>query len=172
MESRHFESWSAPSPPAPPFRPLILKCLASLVPGHQLNSTEYCAPIWLGFPFLGLNARHSETRVNECTLTYTINKYGRIPILTWGVGGNRSARRKSTEELANQIHIQPWLAALVKGKCSNIKTASILEATGGVCHPDTERNRPYKIPWPSLELNRGPTAPQARTLPVYQKLGQ
>ena len=32
--------------------------------------------------------------------------------------------------------------------------------------PGTERNRPYKIPWPSRELNCVPTAQQARTLPV------
>ena len=39
-------------------------------------------------------------------------------------------------------------------------------ATGVVCHPDTEQNRPYKIPWSCRGLNRGPTAPQAITLPV------
>ena len=57
-----------------------------------------------------------------------------------------------------------WLAALVKGKCSNTKPTRL--ATGVVCHPDTEQNRPYKIPWPCRGLNQGPTAPQARTLPV------
>ena len=35
-----------------------------------------------------------------------------------------------------------------------------------MCHPDSEQNRPYKIPWPCQELNRGPTAPQTNTLPV------
>ena len=60
-----------------------------------------------------------------------------------------------------------WLAELVKGKCSSTKpTRPTRLATGVVCHPDTERNRPYKIPWPCWELNRGPTALQARTLPV------
>ena len=56
------------------------------------------------------------------------------------------------------------LAALVKEKCLSTKPTRF--ATGVVCHPDTEQNRPYKIPWPCQELNRGPTAPQARTLPV------
>ena len=84
-----------------------------------------------------------------------------------GVGGNWSARRKPTKagmESANQIHIQHWLAALVKGKCSSTKPTRL--ATGVVCHPDTEQNRPYKIHWPCRGLNRGPTVPQARTLPV------
>ena len=57
-----------------------------------------------------------------------------------------------------------WLAALVNWKCSSTKPTRL--ATGVVCHPDTEQNRPYKIPGPYRELNRGPTAPQARTLPV------
>ena len=58
-----------------------------------------------------------------------------------------------------------WLAALVKRKCSSTKPTRL--ATGVVCHPDTEQKRPYKIPWPCRELNRGPTAPQARSLPVF-----
>ena len=37
-----------------------------------------------------------------------------------------------------------WLAALVKGKCSSTKPTRL--ATGVVCHPDSEQNRPYKIP--------------------------
>ena len=57
-----------------------------------------------------------------------------------------------------------WLAALVKGKCSSAKPTRL--ATGVVCHLDTEQNRPFKIPWPCRGLNRGPTAPQARTIPV------
>ena len=58
-----------------------------------------------------------------------------------------------------------WLAALVKGKCSSTKPTRL--ATGVMCHPDTEQNRPYKIrPWPCRGLNRVPTAPQATTLPV------
>ena len=57
-----------------------------------------------------------------------------------------------------------WLAALVEGKCSNTKPTIL--ATGVVCHPDKKQNKPYKIPWPCQELKRGPTAPQARTLPV------
>ena len=58
-----------------------------------------------------------------------------------------------------------WLAALVKGKCSSTKPTRL--TTGVLCHPDTEQNRPYKIcPWPYRGLNWGPTAPQARTLPV------
>ena len=100
-------------------------------------------------------------------------KYERIRIL--GVGGNRSARRKPTKagmESANQIHIQPLLAALVKGKCSSTKpgvVAILIQnrigptkspgpalATGVVCHPN-KQNRPYKIPWPCRGLNRGPT---------------
>ena len=50
-----------------------------------------------------------------------------------------------------------WLAALVKGKCSSTKPTRL--ATGVMCHPDTEQNRPYKIrPWPCRGLNRVPTA--------------
>ena len=45
-----------------------------------------------------------------------------------------------------------WLAALVKGKCSSTKPTCL--ATGVACHPDTEQNRPYKIPWPCRKLNR------------------
>ena len=67
----------------------------------------------------------------------------------FGVGGNRSAQRKPTEagmESANQIHIQThWLASLVKGKCTSTKPTHF--ATGVVCHPDTEQNRPTKFPW-------------------------
>ena len=48
------------------------------------------------------------------------------------------------------------LAALVKGKCKSTKPTRI--ATGVVCHPDTEQNRPYKIPWSCRGLNRAPTA--------------
>ena len=58
-----------------------------------------------------------------------------------------------------------WLAALVKGKCIRSTKPTRL-TTGVVCHPDTEQDRPYKIPWSCRGLNRGPTAPQARTLPV------
>ena len=64
-----------------------------------------------------------------------------------GVGGNRSTRRKPTKadmELANQIQIQL--------NCSSTKPTRI--ASGVVCHSETERNRPYKIPWPCRELNR------------------
>ena len=75
-------------------------------------------------------------------------------------------------ESANQIHIQPLaIAAMVKGKCSSTKPTRL--ATGVVCHPDTEQNRPYKIPGPSWELNRGSTTPQARTftsVPHYYSL--
>ena len=46
-----------------------------------------------------------------------------------------------------------WLAALVKGKCLSTKPTHL--AAGVVCYPDTEQNRPYKIPWPCQELNRG-----------------
>ena len=85
-----------------------------------------------------------------------------------GVGGNRSARRKPTKagmELANQIHIQPLASCImVKGKCTSTKPTRL--ATGVVCHPGTEQNRPYKIPWSCRGLNQGPTALQARTLPV------
>ena len=55
-----------------------------------------------------------------------------------------------------------WLAALLKGKCSSTKPTCL--ATGVVCHPDTEQNRPYNIP-KSRGLNWGPTAPhQCATL--------
>ena len=84
-----------------------------------------------------------------------------------GVGGNRSARRKPTKAGMNRktkFKNNHWLAALVKEKCSSTKPTRL--TTGVVCHPDSEQNRPYKISWPCRELNRGPTAPQARTLPV------
>ena len=58
-----------------------------------------------------------------------------------------------------------WLAALVK-KESVPSTKPTRIATGIVCHPDTEQNRPYKILWPCRGLNWIPTAPQTRTLPV------
>ena len=93
-------------------------------------------------------------------------KYERILIVRW--------RRKPEcpeENLPRRVWNRQtkltynhWLAALVKGKCSSTKTTCL--ATGVVFHPDTEQNRPYKIPWPYRGLNRGPTAPQARTLPV------
>ena len=86
-----------------------------------------------------------------------------------GVGGNRSARRKPTKvgmESANQTHIQPLASCIGSRKESVPSTKPTRLATGVVCHPDTEQNRPYKIPWPCRGLNRGPTAPQVRTLPV------
>ena len=50
------------------------------------------------------------------------------------------------------------LAALVKGKCSSTKPTHL--PTGVVCYPDKEQNRPYKIPRPRRESNRGTTAAQ------------
>ena len=79
-----------------------------------------------------------------------------------GVRGNRSARRKPTKagmESANQIHIQSLTSCIGERKVFEHKPTRL--ATVVVCHPDTEQNRPYKIRW------FGPTAPQARTLPVY-----
>ena len=64
----------------------------------------------------------------------------RFQLLVLGVGGNRSAWRKPTGagmELVNQIHIG-------KGKC--LSTNPTCLATGVVCHPDTEQNRPSKSP--------------------------
>ena len=85
-----------------------------------------------------------------------------------GVGWNGGAWRKPTKGgygiRQTKFTYNHWLAALVKGKCTSTKPTHL--ATGVVCHPDTERNRPYKIPWSCRGLNRGPTAPQARTLPV------
>ena len=84
-----------------------------------------------------------------------------------GVGGNRSARRKPTKagmESANQIHIQPLASCIGERKVFEHLPTRL--ATGVVCHPNSEQKRPYKIPWPCRELNRGPTALQARTLPV------
>ena len=57
-----------------------------------------------------------------------------------------------------------WLAALVKGKFSSTKPTRLV--TGVVCHPDTEQNRPYKIPWSCRQFEPGTTVPHARTLPV------
>ena len=67
-----------------------------------------------------------------------------------GVGGNRSARRKPTKagmESANQIHIQPLARCTGERKVYATSTRSTRLATGVVCHPDTEQNRPYKNPW-------------------------
>ena len=80
-----------------------------------------------------------------------------------GVPGENLPRRVWNQQ--TKLTYNHWLAALVKGKCSSIKPTRL--ATGVMCHPDTEQNRPYKIhPWPCRDLNRGPTAPQARTFPV------
>ena len=84
-----------------------------------------------------------------------------------GVGGNQSAQRKPTKagmESVNQTHIQPLASCIGERKVFEHKPTCL--ATGVVCHPDSEQNKPYKIPWPCRGLNRGPTAPQARTLPV------
>ena len=86
-----------------------------------------------------------------------------------GVGGNWSAQRKPIPikvgmESANQIH--HWLVALVKGKCTSRALNQPASPLEYMCHPDTEQNRPYNIPWSCRGLNQGPTAPQARTLPV------
>ena len=84
-----------------------------------------------------------------------------------GVGGNQSTRRKPTKtgmESANQTHIQPLASCIGERKCWSTKPTCL--ATAVVCHPDTEQNRPFKIPWPCRGLNRGLNAPQARTLPV------
>ena len=84
-----------------------------------------------------------------------------------GVRGNWSARRKPTKagmESANQIYVQPLASCIGERKVFEHKPTRL--ATGVVCHPDTEQNRPYKIPWPCRGLNQGPTALQARTLPV------
>ena len=107
-------------------------------------------------------------RANECTLMYDHQVYRRIPIFMCRrkpeclektyQGGYGYRQTKFT-----YIH---WLAALVKGKCSSTKPTHL--ATGVVCHPHTEQNRPYKIPCSCRGLNRGPTALQARTLPVCQ----
>ena len=92
-------------------------------------------------------------------------KYERIPIFR--CRRKPSARRKYTNvgmESANQIHIQPLASCIGERKVFEHKLTRL--ATGVVCHPDTEQNRPYKIPWLCWGLNRGHTAPQARTLPV------
>ena len=67
-------------------------------------------------------------------------------------------------ESAKQIHINHWLAALVKVKCWSTKPTYL--TTGMVCHPDTEQNRPVKNPLALLGIELGPTAPKARALPV------
>ena len=60
-----------------------------------------------------------------------------------GVGGNRSARRKPTKagmESANQTHIQPLASCIGERKVFEHKPTRL--ATGVVCHPDSEQNRP------------------------------
>ena len=93
-------------------------------------------------------------------------KYERIPIF-------RCRRKpecpektytKTGMESANQIYIQPLASCIGERKVFEPKPTRL--ATGVVYHPDSEQNRPYKFPWPCRELNRWPTAPQARTLPV------
>ena len=68
-------------------------------------------------------------------------------------GENLPRRVRNRQTIFTYNH---WLAALMKGKCSSTEPTRL--ATGVVCHPDTEQNRPYKIPWPCRGLNRGPTA--------------
>ena len=97
----------------------------------------------------------------------TRNTETREGIRFLGVGGNRMPGENLPRRVWNRqtkFTYNHWLAALVKGKCTSTKPTRL--ATGVVCHPDTEQNRPYKIPWSCRGLNRGPTAPQARTLPV------
>ena len=80
-----------------------------------------------------------------------------------GVGGNWSNGENLPRQVWNRqtkFTYNHWLAALVKGKFSSTKPTRL--ATRVVCHPDTEQNRFYEIPWPCWELNRGPTA-QARS---------
>ena len=60
------------------------------------------------------------------------------------VGGNWSTWRKPTKvgmELPNQAHIQPMASCIGKRKVFE-------QQTNPPCHPDTEQNRPYKIPGP------------------------
>ena len=76
-------------------------------------------------------------------------------VIHWAQGGYRIGKTSS--------QYNHWLAALVKGKCSNTKPT--YHASGVVCHHDAEQNRSLKIAWPCWELNCGPIAPQ--TLPVY-----
>ena len=84
-----------------------------------------------------------------------------------GVRENRSVRRKPKAgmESANRIHIQPLR------NCISERNQPL--ATGVVCHPDTEQNRPYKVRWPCRELNWKPIALQrelyqcATLLPIF-----
>ena len=73
---------------------------------------------------------------------------------------------KAGMESANQIQIQPLASCIGERKVSPSGTKPTRLATGVVCHSDTEQNWLYKIPWSCRKLNRGPTAPQAKTLPV------
>ena len=62
-----------------------------------------------------------------------------------GVGGNRSARRKTYQGgYGIGKPNSHTTTALVKGKCSRTKPTR--HATGVVCLPDTDQNRPYKNP--------------------------
>ena len=85
-------------------------------------------------------------------------KYERIPIF-------RCRRKPECPEKAYQggygigkpnshTLYNHWLAALVKGKCSNTKLTRL--ATGVMSRPDTEQSRPYKIcPWPCRRFEPG-----------------
>ena len=87
-----------------------------------------------------------------------------------GAGGNRSSRRKPTKtgmESANQIHIQPLASCIGEKKVyehSNTKPTRL--ATGVVCHPDTEQNRPTKSPGPAGDWTGNLLYHQARDLPA------
>ena len=120
------------------------------------------AHTYIGYYTSGRQAGLVHTTRDQKLWTRNMKRYRFL-----GVGGNRSAWRKPTRagvESANQIHIQPLASCIGERKVFEHKRTRL--DTGVVCHPDTEQNRPYKIPWPCRGLNQGPTALQARTLPV------
>ena len=68
----------------------------------------------------------------------------------------RSTRGKPTKlglESANQTHVKPLASCI--GEKESVRALNQPLATGIVCHPDTEQNRPYKTPWPCRGLNLG-----------------
>ena len=83
----------------------------------------------------------------------TINRYGRILIfrgrrkpecLEKTYQGGYGISKPNSHTTTDQLHWQNESVRALNPTCL---------ATGVVCHPGTEQNRPYKIPWPSRDWN-------------------
>ena len=95
-----------------------------------------------------LNFRHSNRLVHttrdQKLWTRNMEGFQFLGVGATEVPGENLPRRVWNQQ--NKFTYNHWLAALVKRKCSSTKPTRL--AIVVVCHPDTEQNRPYKIPWP------------------------